>query len=115
MNQDFIAWVGQGTIADRTREHLGESDRGVILMRKKMFEQLEVVKNGGDPLGTIRDAEKNHSVHLPVVGGLPRSVPPGQDGPRRFPFLAGQPREIVDELQRLWAELSGVGSEQAGV
>ena len=115
MNQDFIAWVGQGTIADRTREHLGESDRGVILMRKKMFEQLEVVKNGGDPLGTIRDAEKNHSVHLPVVGGLPRSVPPGRDGPPRFPFLAGQPREIVDELQRLWAELSGVGSEQAGV
>ena len=28
MNQDFIAWVGQGAIADRTREHLGNSDGG---------------------------------------------------------------------------------------
>ena len=26
MNQDFVAWVGQGAIADRTQEHLGESD-----------------------------------------------------------------------------------------
>ena len=28
MNQDFVAWVGQGTIADRTKEHLGASDKG---------------------------------------------------------------------------------------
>ena len=32
MNQDFAAWAGQGSIADRTKEHLGESDRGVILL-----------------------------------------------------------------------------------
>ena len=38
MNQDFVAWVGQGAIADRTGEHLGESDRGVIMMRKMMPE-----------------------------------------------------------------------------
>ena len=28
MNQDFIAWVGQGSVSDRWNEHLGESDRG---------------------------------------------------------------------------------------
>ena len=28
MNQDFIAWAGQGVIADRTKEHVGLSDRG---------------------------------------------------------------------------------------
>src|SRR5712691_3812493 len=43
MNQDFIAWVGQGTVADRTQEHLGSSDRGVILMRRRFFEDLEAV------------------------------------------------------------------------
>ena len=28
MNQDFVTWVGQGRIADRSREHLNPSDRG---------------------------------------------------------------------------------------
>ena len=37
MNQDFVAWVGQGALADRTQEHLGESDRGVIMMRKRCW------------------------------------------------------------------------------
>jgi len=32
MNQDFVAWLGQGAIADRTKEHLGTSDRGVIMI-----------------------------------------------------------------------------------
>ena len=50
MNQDFVAWVGQGVVADRTREHLGESDRGILMMRRKMFEQAEVVREGGEPM-----------------------------------------------------------------
>ena len=49
MNQDFVAWVGQGGIADRTQEHLGESDRGIILMRKRMLEEAEKVRQGGEP------------------------------------------------------------------
>ena len=72
MNQDFIAWVGQGAIADRSKEHLGESDRGVILMRKRLLEDVEAVAAGRDPKGTIRDPAANHSVHLPIIGGLNR-------------------------------------------
>jgi hypothetical protein len=33
MNQDFVAWLGQGKISDRWNEHLGSSDRGVIMVR----------------------------------------------------------------------------------
>jgi 5,5'-dehydrodivanillate O-demethylase len=106
MNQDFIAWVGQGAIADRTQEHLGESDRGIIMMRRKMFEQMDAVQRGEDPMGTIRDPEQNRHVHLPVVGGLPRPVPAPDSGPARFPFLVGQPPEIAEELDRIWAEQS---------
>jgi 5,5'-dehydrodivanillate O-demethylase len=106
MNQDFIAWVGQGAIADRTQEHLGESDRGIIMMRRKMFEQMDAVQRGEDPMGTIRDPEQNHHVHLPVVGGLPRPAPAPDSGPPRFPFLVGQPPEITEELERIWAERS---------
>ena len=110
MNQDFVAWVGQGVIADRTREHLGESDRGVLMMRKKMFEQVEVVRAGGDPMATIRDLALNHRVHLPLI----RENPPpargkGTSGPPRFPFLAGQPEEVAEDMRRVWAERGGVG------
>jgi 5,5'-dehydrodivanillate O-demethylase oxygenase subunit len=104
MNQDFVAWVGQGRIADRTKEHLGESDRGVLLMRKKMFEQVDVVASGADPIGVTRDPERNRRVHLPMIGD--RFVSP-DGGPPPFPFLAGQPREIADELRRAWAACAG--------
>jgi len=101
MNQDFVAWVGQGVVADRTREHLGESDRGVLMLRKRMFEQLEVVRAGGEPKGVIRDPARNRRVHLPLIGE--DAPPPAPDeGPRPFPFLAGQPPEVAEELGRAW-------------
>jgi 5,5'-dehydrodivanillate O-demethylase len=103
MNQDFVAWVGQGRIADRTREHLGESDRGILMMRKRMFEEIEVVRAGGDPLGTIRDPAANQRVHLPLIGDGGRATA-GGEGPPPFPFLAGQPQEIIDEQRRVWSE-----------
>ena len=40
INQDIVAWVGQGTIADRTRETLGASDRGVTMLRRRFFVEL---------------------------------------------------------------------------
>jgi 5,5'-dehydrodivanillate O-demethylase oxygenase subunit len=99
MNQDFVAWVGQGTVADRTQEHLGESDRGVIMLRNRMLGELDVVAAGRDPLGIIRDPAVNHRVHLPIIGR-----PAAQDGPPPFPFLAGQPEEIEKELEQAWRD-----------
>jgi 5,5'-dehydrodivanillate O-demethylase oxygenase subunit len=57
--QDCIAWIGQGPISDRTREHLATSDRGVALYHKMLFEQCECVEQGLDPMGVIRDPAKN--------------------------------------------------------
>ena len=61
MNQDFVAWLGQGTIADRTQEHLGESDRGVILFRKRMLEEAAIVARGGDPKAVVRDPQRTRA------------------------------------------------------
>jgi 5,5'-dehydrodivanillate O-demethylase oxygenase subunit len=102
MNQDYIAWVGQGVVADRTKEHLGESDRGVLLLRRKMFEQMEVVAAGGEPKGLIRDPERNVRVHLPTVGGLER--PASADGPQPFFHLSGQPPEVIDAYAAAWED-----------
>jgi 5,5'-dehydrodivanillate O-demethylase len=63
--QDIMAWVTQGPIADRTREILGYSDRGIALYRHLLFQQLARVKAGEDPLGIIRDPAKNQIIEFP--------------------------------------------------
>lgn len=55
--QDYMAWETQGPIADRSLEHLAYSDRGVVLLRKLVKEQIERVQSGLDPLGVVRDPE----------------------------------------------------------
>jgi 5,5'-dehydrodivanillate O-demethylase len=57
--QDELAWIGQGPITDRTREHLGQSDTGIILFRKVIEEQLDKIERGEDPIGVIRDRAIN--------------------------------------------------------
>jgi len=101
--------VGQGVIADRTKEHLGESDRGVILLRKRLLEDIEAMAAGHDPKGTIRDPGANHSVHLPIIGGLNR--PAAKDGPHPFPFLAGQPEEVTKEFEQAWRNCATATSQ----
>jgi 5,5'-dehydrodivanillate O-demethylase len=53
--QDHMAWETQGPIADRTVEHLSYSDRGVILLRRVVKENIERVQRGEDPLGVVRE------------------------------------------------------------
>ena len=65
--QDAMAWETQGAPTDRTQEHLGVGDEGIILLRKVLREQIEVVRNGGDPLGVIRDAQKNQLIEFEVL------------------------------------------------
>ncbi|HLQ33007.1 MAG TPA: Rieske 2Fe-2S domain-containing protein [Chloroflexota bacterium] len=60
LGQDMMAWATQGAIADRTAERLGTTDRGLILFRKLLQEQLEKVGRGEDPMGVIRDPAKNN-------------------------------------------------------
>ena len=47
--QDVMAWVSQGKIADRTSEHIGKSDIGVIMIRRMFKAQIARVEPGKDP------------------------------------------------------------------
>lgn len=58
-SQDMMAWITQGQISDRTTERLGSSDKGVILLRSLLVQQIEKVQRGEDPLGLIRDPAIN--------------------------------------------------------
>lgn len=51
--QDIMAWVTQGRIADRTVEHLGTVDSGVIMLRQLFFEQMDRVARGEDPINVF--------------------------------------------------------------
>lgn len=68
MNQDFVAWVGQGRIADRSKENLGSSDRGIAMLRRHFFDELDAIAQGKDPKGLVRDPDKNARIPLPIAG-----------------------------------------------
>jgi 5,5'-dehydrodivanillate O-demethylase len=54
LGQDQAAWLIQGPITDRTDEHLGATDVGIILFRKVLNENLQIVEDGGDPINVHR-------------------------------------------------------------
>jgi 5,5'-dehydrodivanillate O-demethylase oxygenase subunit len=102
-NQDFIAWAGQGRITDRTKEALGISDRGVIMMRKQFLDDLKRIERGEDPKGIIRDPSINHRIELPIVSRelLTEGVSlaemlddPSLDPRNGFPNQYGQPEAV---------------------
>ena len=64
--QDIMCWITQGAIADRTDEKLGTTDRGVILFRQMLNEQINKVEKGEDPIGVVRDEAKNQFIELPL-------------------------------------------------
>ncbi|HEX2385559.1 MAG TPA: Rieske 2Fe-2S domain-containing protein, partial [Candidatus Binatia bacterium] len=63
-DQDRAAQESQGTIYDRSTEHLGATDKGVILLRRLYKESIEAVEHGRDPLGVVRDPAKNEMIRL---------------------------------------------------
>ncbi|MFM2130011.1 MAG: hypothetical protein RL477_1557 [Pseudomonadota bacterium] len=63
-DQDRIAQEGQGTIADRTKENLATSDKGIAMFRRFLFEGLAAIERGEDPMGVIRDPGKNAMIEF---------------------------------------------------
>ena len=62
-----MAWETQGGLTDRTQEHLGTGDEGIILLRKILREQIEIVRRGGEPLGIVRDPAENRLIEFDVI------------------------------------------------
>ncbi|MGE5540503.1 MAG: Rieske 2Fe-2S domain-containing protein [Gemmatimonas sp.] len=57
--QDRIAQESQGPIADRSREYLGTSDEGIVMLRRILRDSIKAVADGRDPFGVIRDPDEN--------------------------------------------------------
>ena len=65
--QDVMAWETQGPIFDRSREHLSSADKGVVILRRLLREQIDKVHNGGTPLGVRPAAEDARLIELEVI------------------------------------------------
>ena len=102
MGQDISAWVMQGPVSDRTTEHLGVSDVGIIMYRRLLDRQARIVEDGGEPMNVRRDPERNETIVLPIEGFRY----PGYEG-TGGPFRDAAPREPDVE-----AVLSGEGARR---
>ena len=66
--QDMAIQEGMGVIADRAKEYLGTSDRGIVVMRKLLLEATHAVERGEVPLGID---PKSHRDVRPHDGFVP--------------------------------------------
>ena len=116
LGQDVTSWIGQGTVTDRTKEHLGRSDRGVQMFRRRLLADLEAVERGEDPSGLVRDPEANRCIRFPhdlrdqfLTAPTPeqlerrlavlKAVMPGSRPEDHFFLLEGQPDPIREEWE----------------
>jgi 5,5'-dehydrodivanillate O-demethylase len=104
MNQDFVTWVGQGRIADRGREYLAPSDRGIVMIRRRFLDDLDAIGAGRDPKAVIRDPAVIRASPLPIadrrpaIDGFSRAEisndPLSRRGLYGYIFQSGQPAEV---------------------
>lgn len=64
--QDVMAWETQGRVLDRSREQLGAADRGLVMFRRLLKEQIAAVAAGKAPLG-VRPSELESIIELDVI------------------------------------------------
>lgn len=87
-NQDYMAWISQGEVAQRDLEKLGESDRGIILFRRMLREQMQRVKNGRAPMNVFEGGSRTPPIPLPLE--------PVKFGQERPGYRAGEAGDSED-------------------
>jgi phthalate 4,5-dioxygenase oxygenase subunit len=57
--QDFALQEGMGRIVDRSKEHLGSTDRAIITMRSMLLKAIDTAEEGGTPPGLDPETHRN--------------------------------------------------------
>jgi len=72
LGQDLVGWYSQGPVVERNLEKLGESDKGLILFRRMLKEQMKIVEEGGEPtIGVFHDPELNEILSTVIHADKP--------------------------------------------
>ena len=111
--QDYMVWETQGAVANRTAEHLSFGDRGVVLLRNVLRENIKRVQQGLDPLGLVRDpnlamidTNLDESIEMERRG---RPVPGRNGSSNGGPNCCVAPGRIVEAERRTGPVPSGTG------
>jgi hypothetical protein len=78
-----------GPIFDRTKEHLGVSDKAVIAVRKFLLNAVRTLLQGEEPPHLVHAAEHNWFPHIDCFASL---LPAGTDWRQQFDYLTPSPR-----------------------
>jgi 5,5'-dehydrodivanillate O-demethylase oxygenase subunit len=71
---DRMAWETQGPVYDRSQEHLGATDRGIVMLRRLLAEQITVVEQGGEPMALVRDPTRNQLIAFESRNNAPEAL-----------------------------------------
>jgi 5,5'-dehydrodivanillate O-demethylase len=64
-SQDQMVMEAQGPVFDRSQELLGTTDRGIVLFRQQLDEQIALVEQGKEPsIAVVRDPAKNKMIEF---------------------------------------------------
>src|SRR5581483_11875413 len=86
---DAMATETMGPIFDRSREHLGVSDKAVIAMRRYLLDVLDAFQNGGEPPNLVYAESDNTYQHVDTFG----ETIAGTNWRAAFPHLTRSRRE----------------------
>jgi len=89
---DSMATESMGAIFDRSREHLGVSDKAVIAMRRYFLDLVQAFQRGQDPPGLVFDEADNVHTHVDTFA----EMIDGRDWRRTYPHLVGTRAEARD-------------------
>jgi 5,5'-dehydrodivanillate O-demethylase len=64
--QDIVIWSTQGEITDRSKETLGRSDKGLILYRQLLMDNIDKVERGEDPMNVFYGLTEDDTIKLPT-------------------------------------------------
>jgi nitrite reductase/ring-hydroxylating ferredoxin subunit len=70
LNHDAVATETMGPIFDRSKEHLGVSDKAVIALRKYLLSAVKTFQEGKEPPHIVRDAKRNRFPHVDCFAEL---------------------------------------------
>jgi nitrite reductase/ring-hydroxylating ferredoxin subunit len=97
LNHDACATETMGPIYDRSREHLGQSDKALIAVRRYLIDVLERFQQGEEPPHYLTDPDQNDMRHVDTLAEL---IPAGTSWREHFPHLvlragAGSPAPVT--------------------
>ena len=75
---DVFAIESQGTIQDRTEEHLGSTDKVIIEVRRALFKAIKQMEDTGEAPGLLRNPADNQFADFLCISGY---IEDHEDGP----------------------------------